>query len=527
MNSQPPVWPAVPFSMLKNDSTPPSPELEDFPAPPQLALNGVSHALPVSPYTKVNRSSAVSTASDESLARKREFQGEDADYPAIIPLPPSLRHQESSNSPIIPLSADPFGRFPSEGETDFRTSDERKSGSHIHYSTFEIPPERNASLNRNGSKGGESQSTPRKPPSSRFSMDSEDNHGKPASPSQSQLRPPTTAPSSSLNPVKSIRKLWRKSNKSSVSSGPSSTAPPPAVPGTPATPLANGRSSPSVAQSTPGQEVVTNAMIPPRRSLAPYPEQTYMTTAQAIQKARAEASINTIAFDQESPYPVRRSPAPSFQSANAEGAQATRPAHQSHVSTSSFASMSPPSSGGPLDGSVRKSILKSWKKSPPNSISKATGAVLANGSSSDGRSSTEPMVPARKRRPSVIEFMSGSRSSIGASSVLSEIPPSPVLPEQYMSSNAAANRLSKHAHSRVQSVADAHGRRMTPASSLESSASSSLLASPPPRNQRGPGPGISRASQEDEPFEMIDTEKTAHGKTPSLSYPYHELDHQA
>lgn len=160
-------------------------------------------------------------------------------------------------------------------------------------------------------------------------------------------------------------------------------------------------------------------------------------------------------------------------------------------------------------------------------MSKATGSVLANGSSSDGRSSTEPFAPVRKRRPSVIEFMSGNRGSVGASSVLSEIPPSPILPEQYMAANAVANRFSKHAHSRVQSVVDANGRRMTPASSLESSASSSLLASPPRSQRDRPGPGISRLSQEDEPFEMIDTEKMAHGKAPSLSYPYHGLDHQA
>lgn len=521
------MWPAVPFSVLKNDTAPPSPESEDFPAPPQLAVNGVSHAIPVSPYAKVNRSSAVSNVSDESVARKREFDGDETTYPDIMPLPPSLRRKEDSNSPIIPLSPDPFSRFSSDSQAaGLVTSNERdpeSQESRLHYSSFEIPPERTVSLNQNAKNGSESQSSFRQPPSSRFSIDSDEPHGKNTLLPRSESR----ANGASLNPVKSIRKLWRKTNKASISTASSPSTSP--IPPTPTTPLASGRSTPVAPSPQPTQEVVTNAMIPPRTSLAPYPEQTYMTTSQAAQRAREEASMSFVTFDQESPYPVRRSPSLQPSNASVRTSTTTTAAHRTQFSVSSSSSIPPPSMSGEREsGSARKSILKSWKKSPPNSLSKAPGSLIGNGSSSDGRTSTESLTPVRKRRPSVIEFVSGNRSSMGAGSTLSEIPPSPVLPEQYIAANAAATRTSKHFHTRMQSVVDANGKRSTGTSSFESSASSSLLASPPRTVSRDRlGPEISRGSQEDERFEIIDPQKAVHGKAPSLSYSYHELDHQA
>ena len=53
--------------------------------------------------------------SDESLARKRELEEEqNALYPPLV-APPRFRNN-GQDSPVIPLSPDPFGRFPSEPE---------------------------------------------------------------------------------------------------------------------------------------------------------------------------------------------------------------------------------------------------------------------------------------------------------------------------------------------------------------------------------------------------------------------------
>ncbi|TFY71825.1 hypothetical protein EVG20_g1186, partial [Dentipellis fragilis] len=307
-----PVWPAVPYSSLNNDDDDdylPSPTADGFPAPPRLALNGVSNAIPVSPYARQRLSSASVQngveAADESMARKRDFSGEDPSYPDIMP--PSLRKQESSNSPIIPLSPDPFGRFPSEQpppQDDRNSYASTMSGttvvgsSRVTYASFEVPNERKSSLSRNpsdatmNSDGGNRTSAA---PSSRFSLDSTDDP---------HLNAKNANSSASLNPVKSIRKLWRKSNKASISSISEKVM------------AAAGRTSPQppVPQQPPQQEVVTNAMVPPRRPMAQQqqqqPSSPMLMTTQAMQRAQANSSINAIHFDQESPYPLRRSPQP-------------------------------------------------------------------------------------------------------------------------------------------------------------------------------------------------------------------------
>jgi hypothetical protein len=301
------VWPAVPYSSLSRevDEGETTFGLDDFPAPPKLALNGVSSDIPVSPYSKA-LSGMQGFESEESKARRREMDGLESSYPRIAP--PSLRQPVSFNSPVIPLSPDPFGRFPSASPpsaSEGSESAEVRSQARISYSTFGIPPERNSSLGSlsGGDSTVASHTDPASaPPSSRFSIDSTD-EGK---------NNRTTA---SLNPVKSIKSLWRKNRKASVSSGPGSTPPSwtasgrtspqslfplPNLPGPSVqrspTPTSLGASRESVANLAP----LTDRYPPsvpshntPLSSKSPSPRLT-----------RESSSINSMVFDQESPYPV-------------------------------------------------------------------------------------------------------------------------------------------------------------------------------------------------------------------------------
>ena len=90
-------------------NSPPEPETPtDVPAPPRIAFNGVSTELPKSPFQQrfVAQGDAMS---DESLARKRELE-EEGLYPPLVA--PALLRNPGSDSPVIPLSPDPFGSFP-------------------------------------------------------------------------------------------------------------------------------------------------------------------------------------------------------------------------------------------------------------------------------------------------------------------------------------------------------------------------------------------------------------------------------
>ncbi|KAI0068042.1 hypothetical protein BV25DRAFT_1875168 [Artomyces pyxidatus] len=529
--TKPPVWPAVPYSSLNaldEDDQDKSLGLDEFPSPPKLALNGVSNAIPTSPYRRQFLESQESE-SDESKARRRELEGHDS-YPEIMP--PSLRKSGTSNSPIIPLSPDPFGRFPSEPAPPAIPSDGKSSldvtppvpKQRITYSTFEVPPERRSSLSRNGSVASNSDraSTAH---ASRFSVDSTDE----------QLAKNNRA-AASLNPVKSIRTLWRKSRKASISSvagaalalqagASGQTSPALPSPEIPPVPMSASRTEMPIPPLP--QEVVTNATLPPGRRPSPGPFQNKFMTSQAMQKAQKESSINSIHFDQESPYPIRRSPQPPSaplprSSSSYANSQQTRLSSMRQSSEDSVGADALPSPSLSSDrGSTRKSILKSWRSTNTSQATPNTSAP----SEASGRSSTDSQ-SARKRRPSVIELVRGSIVNNGSHN---DIPPSPLLPEQYMGKPTDGG-------SRMSSVrtSSANGRN-TP-SSFESSSRLSSAASPPafqpsslpPSPPRpGRGPAVSRPSQEEDQFEMIDAPPLGHGKTPSLSYPYHELDHRA
>ena len=202
------VWPAVSYSSLQqqdNEGETPL-GLSDLLPPPTFILNSVSNAIPVSPY---KHSISTDTKSAESKTR-RDFNSEDPTYLEIVP--PSLRKSALSNSPIIPLSPDPFGRFPSLPSTSSPLASEALSSVGVSlsqakttYSTFGIPTERHSSLGWNGSFVNQTDVTSQRP-SSRFSLDSTD-----------EDRNKRT--SASINPVKSIKSLWRKNRKASISSG--------------------------------------------------------------------------------------------------------------------------------------------------------------------------------------------------------------------------------------------------------------------------------------------------------------------
>ncbi|KAI0049294.1 hypothetical protein FA95DRAFT_1557087 [Auriscalpium vulgare] len=524
------VWPAVPYSSLANavndedEDADTSVGLDDFPSPPKLAINGVSRDIPVSPYKSRFSTASQELESEESKARRRELAGHEPSYPEIMP--PSLR---TTNSPIIPLSPDPFGRFPSAPTPPLpavpvRLSEDAKlreppsaPSSRITYSTFEIPTERRSSLSRNTSVTSVSG-----PTTSRFSVDSTDE----------QLAKNNRA----LNPVRSIRTLWRKSRKSSISSvaGVALAAQAQAKDSSgrtsPLPPLTAAQAAPvppvPKASSPTEDEVVTNALLPPRRrpSQAPSPEPMFMTS-KALQQSRTDASINSIHFDQESPYPIRRSPQPppaplprtsSYQPQYTRDSQ-LRQNDRPPSATGSYKADPLPSPTENQKNSTRKSILKSWR-SPSISQGSGNASDTSGRSSTDGKPLPEPTV--RKRRPSVMEIVRGSIVSG------TPIPPSPLLPEQYANANASRSR------GPTPDMANGHRRggsgRNTP-SSYESShiaspavSGTALPPSPPRPVHLGSTP---RASQEDDQFELIDTPPMGHGKTPSLSYPYHDLDH--
>jgi hypothetical protein len=306
-----PVWPAVPYSSISQelDEVEKPLGLDDFPPPPKLALNGVSNDIPISPYSKA-LSGMHHFESEESKARRREMDGHEPTYRESVRH--SLRKPPSSNTPVIPLSPDPFGRFPSVSSPPASSEDSEHSErllpqAKIKYSTFGIPPERHSSLfTLNGDGTDASPTDPvSAPPSSRFSLDSTD-EGK------------NNRTSSTLNPVKSIKSLWRKNRKSSVSSG--SVSAPPSWTGSgrtspqslfpiPNLPSPSAPRSPAPISRGASRESVTSLAPPPPADRYPPKVQPHDTPLSSKSPptqrlVRQGSSISSMVFDQESPYPV-------------------------------------------------------------------------------------------------------------------------------------------------------------------------------------------------------------------------------
>jgi len=124
-----------------------------------------------------------------------------------------------------------------------------------------------------------------------------------------------------LNPVKSIKSLWKRSRKASISfvsgsspathpatqagSGNSSPQLPPPVPSVPSASSTSTPRSLTPAPSSASRESVASSTLPPDRHppRASYYDTLSLSTSQ-LQQSHSGLSINTMVFNQESPYPV-------------------------------------------------------------------------------------------------------------------------------------------------------------------------------------------------------------------------------
>lgn len=220
--SNQPAWPAVPFSSIRDSQgVGTSSRTDGPPSPPRLALNGVTTSAPKQ-FVPTPKSSS-NAVSAETEKRKRELEEE---YPALAKSS-SLVPESPADSSVIPLSPDPFGRYPSS--TSDSTVNARLSQTSLHQWDTVTMGRGSISLEPvmeddgpmvPASQGSRSATT------SRFSADSIT-----ISPEESvaAIKP---SMKTTLMTVKSIKKLWRKSNNKSNSSNTSTSV--------------SGRSSPQV-----------------------------------------------------------------------------------------------------------------------------------------------------------------------------------------------------------------------------------------------------------------------------------------
>ncbi|KAG6911355.1 hypothetical protein DXG01_001026 [Tephrocybe rancida] len=256
------AWPATPFASLKNTSPPRRRDAP--PSPPRLAVNGITTSAP-----KSYMPNASGEMSAESEQRKRELEEEQGYHP------PS-KTQTATDSPIIPLSPDPFGRFASTPPISSgapQTTAYWDNGAIPSISSVTTPA---PIVSPDGRKRSGSSAT------SRFSADSIT--GVEAN-SNANLKPNRAT----LMTVNTFKKLWRKSTKSTTSSNPpsapSATSVPP-VPGRPERPSQEqsdeppktpifGRFSPQPAPHRRSQDVPPPPVpqAPPQLSVPVAPQQ--------------------------------------------------------------------------------------------------------------------------------------------------------------------------------------------------------------------------------------------------------------
>ena len=354
-NTPSPVWPSVPHSSLKRQTAKAgsSSGLENLLAMPKLALNGTSNPMPMSPYKK------SFSELEEFKARRRELDGHEPSYPEGVAS--SSRGPTSSTSPIIPLSPDPFGRFPSSSSSSppsiSQLSTFLELPPKVKYSAVEVPPELASGSHSHEDSLATNLDATSRSPSSRFSLDSTD-EGK------------NNRTSASLNPVKSIKSLWKRGRKVSISSGSGSAAtsqtgsgqaspktPPPLPVPSSSTPTPR---SFTPAPSSASRESVASLVIPSdRHALKTSYHDTPLLSTSQLQQSRSSPSINSMFFNQESPYPVHVLP-PSVTSRRRTASQTAR--IQSSASLAEVDVTPPPSASFVTEkekASVPKSILKS------------------------------------------------------------------------------------------------------------------------------------------------------------------------
>ncbi|KAH9929750.1 uncharacterized protein B0H18DRAFT_1117299 [Fomitopsis serialis] len=453
-------WPAVPYSAVSTTdassamrSASPAENRGASSSPPRIAFNGLSSEPPNGMVMSRSRSGTIS---NESLARL-----------------------SGSDSPVIPLSPDPFGRFPSEAEAT-RIHEERSSDMY----------------NDRRPNGTSRPTSSRKPsydpeiraksqtPSSRFSLDSivseeESEKGSKGAP---------------LVSMKSIKKLWRKTN-SKLSSASVNV-------------LESGRSSPNDPRDPAGKRMSRTSTKSPQLS---------DQMGDSPPRLRKRKSSSASPSPSPSPYlpPISASPSP----------------NSSPMLSSAVPAISP----SDRNGTVRKSILKSWK-----SANGSLNAQPSSSSQSTPRSSQELLndIGPKRRRPSIIDgsTLATRRGSVlsSGSATLVDIPPSPALPEEF----AQAQMKKRSSQSNL-----LNGRRASTRQRLSPSMSSvSTVSSSPPRQNGRLTPGdsppkggaLSRhsgESMESRPsfdvsqFEIVSPKMNSYKLENTLSYPYHGLDH--
>lgn len=442
------------------------------------------------------------------------------------------------DSPVIPLSPDPFGRYPSTPDIP---GDSRSSS--VYWDSVQAPQSLESVLNQRQSPPRGSSDTK----SSRFSADSANGSDAVAKPSNR----------STVMSVKSIKKLWRKSNGKSISGSipgvPASSRPSQEFPQTRSdrsgsiSTVSTSISSVSALPVTPTFGAFPKSKTPPPRPERPSQEEMeipdipdthtlnvpqFMGRSQnsspiVVSNMQQYARRNTydrLHFDQESPYPIRRtSPAPSPPTR-----YVTQPPSPPMMPPPEPAPSTPPLSQMPESqkNSVRKSILK-WKNSAAASLSSSSQSPsplqsnFAPSAQTPVRESERPQSNStvRSRRPSVLNFGSARSSTVSTSPPPPDIPPSPQIPEQYLSGRSSSNAGEWKSAQRSHLVTPSMDSSQYSAAQRKSSL-----------NGRSPSPAYSmtssRLSEETRPsfdssqFEMVSP------KVGTLAYPYHQLDHE-
>ncbi|KAH8119999.1 hypothetical protein DFH11DRAFT_1721885 [Phellopilus nigrolimitatus] len=479
------AWPAVPFAAIAGQEVPTSPVSSSVNSnstrltnsPPKVILNGKTKGISSDKRNNSSVSSMLSNGSgprkpSESQTRSRQYEEEAGFYPEVLRLPPSLSRKtlEVSESPVLPLSPDPFGRFPSSEQTD------------------NVPslPERTTSLAKHTRMGS-------KTPSSRFSADSISEEVTTTNLKVSNSR-------SNLVSMKSIRKLWRKSNKASISSQSISASPDPStMPSRPPSSVTSVQETETNGSRTPSPSVPFSSGVPPQASVRG-------------EHSRPDSGLDPFYFDQDSKYPIRGSPSPPDQYQFPKSSRPSTPSAFSSVQ-SNGATPTPEKKRA-----VRKSLMK-WK----------------SGSEASSQS-TDSVTEVRRRRPSLLDMAGLMRGSISSTTNM-QSPSVPELPAEYRMSQhlRGQSRGSETASPNVNGRTNSMRRKPAPQLSTDSSQESAeTIATPvssgsPLSFPNGNGvlvsPGSSddvRSSFDESQFEIV-APKTGHMAT-SVSYSYKPID---
>ena len=348
---------------------------------PKLSLNGVPNPIPVSPYKK------SFSELEEFKPRRGEPSGHEPTYPEIVAS--SSREPTSASSPVIPLSPDPFRRYPSTPSppsASFSTFLELPLKAK--YSAAEAPEQHASGSHSHKDSVANNLDAVSRPPSSRFSLDSTD-EGTSAN----------NRTSASLNPVKSIKSLWKRGRKASISSGSGSAAALQTGPGPPSpllspppppVPSISSTSTPrSLTPSTASRESVTSLVLPSDRhaSKALHQDTPLLSTKQ-LQQSRSTPSISSMVFNQESPYPVHV--VQSKSTSRLRTASQTARVHSS-ASLAEVDVTPPPSASLPATDKEKTSVPKSILK-PRRAESSANPIPLELHMARRSQSRTDPVV---------------------------------------------------------------------------------------------------------------------------------------